>query len=278
MLIIDAQVHAYERDKPERPWVEEMPGMAEVTGEDMVAAMDSVGVNGAVLVSPYKNYRFDSSYVQSVYRRYPHRFALVTPVDPNAPDIADVISDWNSSPGAVGIRVLFVDGVSLDPADAAVNRTLHLAAKHGLPVDILCWGNLGIVPGLAQRNPDTHLIIDHLGLRQPFVPPAPPDPWADLPELLKLAQYHNVSVKVSGACTLAHEPFPYSDIWDPLARVFETFGFDRLMWGTDWTRCINVLDYPQGLESFLVTDRLTESEREKLMGGPVQKIYNWSPG
>ena len=65
---IDSQVHAYERDHPGRPWARPLPGPAEVTGDDMVAAMDAVGVDGALLVSPWTMYRFDPSYVLEVYR------------------------------------------------------------------------------------------------------------------------------------------------------------------------------------------------------------------
>src|SRR5262245_9253878 len=63
MVIIDAQVHAYERDHPDRPWAGVLTGPVEVTGDDMVAAMDAVGVDGAVLVSPFTMYRYDASYV-----------------------------------------------------------------------------------------------------------------------------------------------------------------------------------------------------------------------
>lgn len=277
MLTLDSQVHAYERDRPGRPWQEQMPGMAEVTGDDLVRAMDEVGVAGAILVSAYKTYKFDASYVLEVYARHPARFGLVKPVDPHAADIEDIVADWKHTPGAVGIRILFCDGVSLDPADPATNRVLHLAGQNSLPVNLLCWGNLDVVPGLAERNPDTRLVIDHLGLLQPTYPPAPPAPWTDLPKLLQLAQYAHVAVKISGACTLSQEPFPYRDIWGPLSQVFDAFGFDRLMWGTDWTRCANVLTYKAGVESFRVSDQLSESERETLMAGTLQKIYNWSP-
>ena len=44
---IDSQVHAYERNRPERPWSGFLTGPDEVTGDDMVAAMDAVGVDGA---------------------------------------------------------------------------------------------------------------------------------------------------------------------------------------------------------------------------------------
>src|SRR5262249_16451127 len=53
VLTIDAQVHAYERNHPGRPWVGTLTGPAEVTGTQMVAAMDAVGVDGAILVSPF---------------------------------------------------------------------------------------------------------------------------------------------------------------------------------------------------------------------------------
>ena len=56
MVTIDSQVHAYERDHPGRPWAGVLTGPAEVTGDGMVAAMDAVGVDGAVLVSPFTMY------------------------------------------------------------------------------------------------------------------------------------------------------------------------------------------------------------------------------
>lgn len=61
MPTIDAQVHCYERDHPARPWVDALTGPPEVTGDDMIAAMDAVGVDGAILVSVYTMYRFDDS-------------------------------------------------------------------------------------------------------------------------------------------------------------------------------------------------------------------------
>jgi L-fuconolactonase len=109
------------------------------------------------------------------------------------------------------------------------------------------------------------------------VPPAPAQPFADLPKLLALAAQPNIAVKISGACTLSHEAFPYRDIWDPLGRIFDAFGFDRCLWGTDWTRAIGMLTYKEGVEAFRVTDRLSDSERAALMGETLARVYNWSP-
>jgi len=168
-------------------------------------------------------------------------------------------------------------GVSSDPADPGINRVLAAAAKHSLPVNLLCWGRLEQVDRMAARNPNTRLVIDHLGLQQPFEPPPPMEPFADLPQVLKLAAHANVAIKISGACTLSREPYPYNDIWAPLGRIFEAFGFDRCMWGTDWTRAVALLTYQQGVDAFRNTDRLSASDRAALMGGTLQRVYDWWP-
>ena len=277
MVILDAQVHAYERDHPGRPWLGTLYGPAEVTGDQMVAAMDAVGVDAAILVSPFSLYRYDASYALEVYAAHPERFRLIKPVDPTDPAVADAIAEWAHTGGTVGIRVFLRDDVSTDPADPGINRVLATAARQSLPVNLACTGRLDQAEQLAARNPDTRLVIDHLGLPQPRVPPPPAEPFAELPKLLALAAHMNVAVKISGACTLSHDPFPYTDIWDPLGRIFDAFGFERCMWGTDWTRAVGMLTYDQGVRAFRVTDRLSDSDRAALMGETLQRIYNWPP-
>jgi len=277
MLTIDAQVHAYERNHPGRPWVSDLKGPPEVTGDQMVAAMDAVGVDGAILVSPSACYRFDASYALEVGARHPDRFGLVKPVDPTDPGVAETIADWAGTKGTVGVRIVLYRDYSDDPADPGLNRVLAIAARHSLPVNFLAWGRVDQVGGLAARNPDTQLVVDHLGLLQPFEPPAPAQPFAELPKVLALAAQPNVAIKITGACTLSHEDFPYADIWEPLGRIFDAFGLDRCLWGTDWTRAVALLTYAQGVEAFRVTDRLSESDRATLMGGTLSRIYKWAP-
>ncbi|MPZ35621.1 MAG: amidohydrolase family protein [Rhodospirillales bacterium] len=177
----------------------------------------------------------------------------------------------------VGIRIMLTKEANRDPNDPGIDRILRAAVRHEFPVNILCWGNLDAGTALVDRHPDTRFIIDHLGIIQPRTPPAPPQPWADLPKVLELARRPNAVIKVSGACTLSREPYPFPDIWDPLARVFDAWGFDRCLWGTDWTRAFAVVNYEQAVEPFLKTDRLSNSERAMLMGGACAKAYGWSP-
>lgn len=273
---IDCQVHSYERNRSERPWSGYLQGPEEVTGDQMVAAMDALGVDGALLISPFSLYRYDASYALEVYAKHPGRFGLIKPFDPRSESVADEIAEWAKTPGVVGARIMLT-AQPFDADDPGLNRILAAGARAGIPVNVMCSGKLPLLRELVRRNPDTQVVVDHLGLVQPPEPPPPPAPFADLANVLSLAEFDNVAIKISGAGTLSHQPFPYQDIWEPLRKIFDAFGFDRCMWGTDWTRAVKLLTYEQGVEAFRVTDQLSDSERSALMGGTLMKIYNWSP-
>jgi len=278
MTIIDCQIHAYEANTPKRPW-HNMPNWpAHVTGDEMVAAMDKVGVDGAIFISPFAMYQYDASYAVEVQKAHPGKFALVKPVDPGDPEVADVIADWKKSPGTVGIRIMMPKEGKRAPDDPGLDRILKAAVKYDFPVNMLCWGNIDVGTALIDRHPDTRFIIDHIGIMQPRTPEQlAAEPWADLPKVIDLAKRKNAVIKISGACTLSKKPYPYPDIWDPLAKIFDAWGFERCLWGTDWTRAFAVVNYEQAVKPFLETDRLSASERATLMGGACAKAYGWTP-
>jgi len=278
VTVIDSQVHAYEANTPKRPWHSVPNWPDHVTGDEMAAAMDKVGVDGAIFISSFSMYRYDASYAVEVQQAHPDRFAIVKPADPDNPAVADVIAEWKQTPGAVGVRIMLPHDSGRAPDDPGLDRIARAAAANDLPVNILFWGNVDAGTAIIDRHPNTRFIVDHLGILQPRVPPAPPHPWADLPKILALAKRPNAVIKVSGACTLSRQPYPFADIWDPLARVFDAWGFDRCLWGTDWTRAFAVVNYEQAVTPFLTTDRLTADERAMLMSGACAKAYRWSPG
>jgi predicted TIM-barrel fold metal-dependent hydrolase len=277
MPIIDSQVHAYEANTPKRPWHHTPNWPDHVTGDEMVAAMDKVGVDGAIFISAFSLYQYDASYAVEVARAHPDRMAIIKPVDPDDPAVDDVIAEWKKTPGTVGIRIMLTKENKRDPKHPGLDRIAKSAVRHDFPVNVLCWDNLDAATTLFDRHPDTRFILDHLGILQPRVPPAPAEPWADLPKVLDLAKRKNLVIKVSGACTLSKQPYPFDDIWEPLARVFDAWGFERCLWGTDWTRAFAVVNYENAVKPFVETKRLSDSERAMLMGGACAKAYGWSP-
>ena len=164
MAIIDSQVHSYEANTPKRPWhsVPNWPDHA--TGDEMVAAMDTVGVDGAIFISAFSMYRYDASYAVEVQRAHPGRFALVKPVDPDNPAVADVIADWKKTPGTVGIRIMMTKEAGRDPSDPGLDRILRAAVRYDFPVNMLCWGN---VDGGGRRSSTATLTRDSSSITWP---------------------------------------------------------------------------------------------------------------
>jgi len=276
MLLIDSQVHLYEPNHPNRPWGQNIAGPDHVTSEEQIAEMDRLGIDGAIVVSTYQTYRYDSSYAQEVYAKYPDRFALVKPVDTQDPAVGEMVTEWSGVPGAIGVRIMLVFVRGKNPLDPGLDVALATSARHGLPVNLFAWNLLDEARLMVERHPDTLFVIDHVGLPQPRRPEGP-NVWADLPKLLALANYENVRIKFTGACSMSAEPFPFRDIWDPLAQIIDKFGIERCMWGTDWARTSQLLNYGQGLDAFRVTERLSADDKAMLLGGCAAKTYGWSP-
>jgi L-fuconolactonase len=143
---------------------------AHVTGDEMVAAMDKVGVGGAIYISPFSMYQYDASYAVSVQRAHPDKFAVVKPVNPDDPAVADVVADWKKTPGTVGIRIILTKESKRAPDDPGLDRILRAAVKDGFPVNVLFWGNIDAGTVLI----DARFIIDHMSTQQPSGPPAAP--------------------------------------------------------------------------------------------------------
>jgi len=275
-FIIDSQVHAYEANNPSRPWQGFLQGPAQATGDDMVKAMGEVGVDGALFVSPFSLYGYDASYALEVHRAHPDKFGLIKPFNVKSETIREDLLEWASIPSVVGAR-LMLSNSGIQGIETGIREMFSAASDVDIPVNVYCSGNLSAFKELAKTYPNTQLVIDHLGLEQPFIPPPPEDPFSDIGQVIEFSKFDNVAIKISGACTLSHRPFPYDDIWEPLERIFKAFGFERCMWGTDWTRAVELLTYEQGVESFRLTDSISDNERNMLMGGALSKIYNWQP-
>ena len=273
-VTIDSQVHAYERNHPGRPWAGFLHGPAQVTGDDMVAAMDAVGVDGALLISPDAMYRFDGSYALEVYKKHPGPVRADQAVRPGRSRGGRGGRRWAAKDGVVGVRIMLNRPKPPIAADPGLNQIL--AAPPSTPYPSTCSLGAWSRPAARARNPTRASWSTTSGCSSPSSRPHPPSPSPSCPRS-GAGGPPQCSNQDSGACTLSHQPFPYKDIWDPLGRIFDAFGFDRCLWGTDWTRAVGLLTYKQGVEAFRVTDRLSDSDRAASMGGTLKRIYEWTP-
>ena len=264
--IIDCQVHAYAANTPERPWKIVPNWPAHVTGDEMVAAMDKVGVDGAIDVSRFSTYEYDGSYAVSVQKAHPNRFALVKPVNPYDPAVADVVAEWKKTPGTVGIRIIMTK-----EANSNAGRS---------------WPRPDLTGGCSAQFSGEHFFLGQHRCGTHYPPPSrcalrrrpygyPPTERATGPPAALGRSSKSGGTRQTQECGDQDQrrlhtvkgTIPVPDIWDPLARIFDAWGFDRCLWGTDWTRAFAVVNYEQAVEPFLKTDRLS-AIKATLTGGP----------
>jgi hypothetical protein len=74
-------------------------------------------------------YQYDASYAVGVQRAHPEKFALVKPVNPDDPAVADVISEWKKTLGTVGIRIIMNRESKRAPDDPGFDRILRAAVR-----------------------------------------------------------------------------------------------------------------------------------------------------
>ena len=210
MAIIDSQVHVYEANTSKRPW-HNVPNWPAARHRRRDGRGDGqVGVDGAIFISAF-SMSYDASYAVEVQQAHPDRFAIIKPVNPDDPAVAEIIADWKKI--RHGRHPHHADQGS-EPRAGRPGPRPDLPRRRAarFPGQRAVLGRCRAGTALVDRHPDTRFIIDHMAILQPRVPPAPPQPWADLPKVLELAKRKNAVIKVSGACTLSQQPYPFPDI------------------------------------------------------------------
>lgn len=266
--IVDAQIH-----EPTAPQALPPESASLVKVEMAREALDSVGVDAALLVT-------DRPFIEACRARYPQRFAGVMTFDPASATLEQDVRTVSDTPGLVAGRALvgdFRDG-TLRPAfsSGGFERLFALAQEYRVPLFASTHGWASVLDDVLKRYPDLVLIVDHLGVSQsPYSPPRP-DPWDKLPDLLKLARYPTVFVKVCGVPVLSREPFPYNDAWPYLHSVIDAFGAERLMWASDYTRMRHGgKTYSESRDYLLRTHEISGEQKAQIFGGTVRRVLNW---
>lgn len=291
MEIIDAQIHVWEHEPaPGRPW-DDIGGEndAAVEIEDAIASLDAIGADGAVLNLP-PHYRtrhqdadgndyfvFDNSYAEEAALRYPGRIASAARQDHGDPELEDRIRETMRGAGTVCIRVPVQRAASIELVkQGRFDRLFKACEDQEVPVMILAQPYLDVVADLLKRFPDLVWILDHLALTQPSkTMKVGPEPFADVDKVVAFSKHPNVSVKFSGAPSLSQEPYPFADLWPQMHRYVEAFGPERLMWGSDYTRCRGMHTHEESLRFVRDTDELGESDKEQMLGKTLRRWLRW---
>jgi L-fuconolactonase len=236
--VVDAQVHVWLPEAPDRPWP---PGGAEraramhrhepIDGATLRAEMRAAGVDRAVLVPPFfEGYRND--FAVACAEEAPDAFRVMARVDLRTGDPGPV-RELLGNPVVAGIRLVFLPADAGRVDDPGAEWLWRLAEEADVPVMLLASGQLPALGEVARAHPGLRLAVDHLGLTGQATDAAVAP---EIAEVVALAGLANVSVKLTAVPCYSTEAYPYPALHPALRQLYDTYGPDRLFWGSDLSR------------------------------------------
>ncbi len=268
LRIIDPHVHVWKND-PRYPWPKELsrPPKEDALPSTLLGLMNANGVEKTVIVHVI-HYRWDCRYAGDTIKAHPDRFMGVCRVDPMSDRAVEELDRW--------VRDYRFHGVRLSPAaDASgdwINdrkRMDRIWRRVKIPLCILCpvvrLPDVGRV--LERHRESLDVCIDHMA-------DCPIDKPEELKKLLGLARHPRVFVKISHLWGLSKQAYPYRDTHDQVKRLYDAFGPQRLMWGTDWPGVEAFCGYAKAVA--LYRDEIkffTAEDRRWILGGVALKLW-----
>ena len=271
MRIIDPHTHVWIND-PAFPWPEEntSPPAEDRTAETLLSLMDQHGVEKTVLVQVI-HYRWDNRYVAHILRTYPDRFAGVCRVNPEDPAAPDHLSHWVEEHGFQGVRLSPSQGPEGNWFGGDLMPPIFQRATD-LKVPLLILTQPGRLPDLVrllERFPNLDVVLDHMADAQP-------SRSDEIQAVINLARFPKVYVKISHTWSISKQSYPWSDTHAMVKMVYDSFGGDRLMWGTDWPVCLSNASYGQTLSVVLEEmPFITPEDKPLVLGGTALRLWRF---
>jgi len=272
-VIIDTHLHVYADDESLFPYVAGGKPARPASVEYLLPLMDEAGVDKAVIVQP-RVYSWDNRYLAHCIERFPDRFTALGLVDPTSPDGPDRLEDLVTQQRFAGLRLELGWEDDLDDFHGK-NRWLLWERAQDLGV---AFGILGsakdhsCVEPMAAMFPGVNILLDHLG----GLPLDREQQDSLIKATLRLARYPNVYVKLSNLQGKSNEAYPFRDTFDLAHRIYDAYGPERLMWGTDFPGVMIKCGYANAVE--LVRSHLpflSESDKEWILHKTAEKVFRF---
>ena len=274
MARIDSHQHFWEYDPQQYLWIQpDWPIRKSFLPGDLKPLLDKVGFDACVAVQARQSIE-ETRWLLRLASEHPFIAGVVGWVDLRSENLAKQLDEFAGNPSLSGVRHVVQD----EPDDnfalrADFQRGIAELNHHSLAYDILIFPRqLPVAIQLVRKFPEQRFVLDHIA--KPEIRDQKMDPWRG--QIRELAKAPNVYCKLSGMVTEAlwHQ-WRLEDFRPYLDLVWEAFGEDRLMIGSDWPVCLLSANYPLTIgvvENFL--EQFSEATREKVLGGNAIRFYN----
>jgi predicted TIM-barrel fold metal-dependent hydrolase len=151
-------------------------------------------------------------------------------------------------------------------------RNVAALSDYGLSFDICVLARqIPIAINLVSKCPDVAFILDHCGV--PQVKEKRLDPWRAY--ITEIAQFPNICCKVSGLVAYADSKrWTAEDLRQFVEHTIASFGWDRVLFGSDWPVCTLSASYQQWVEALrTITQGAGEVNQKKLFHDNAVRVY-----
>ena len=272
-VLLDAHQHFWRYDSAQYPWIPKgSPLHHDWLPADLAALERPLGIGGSIAVQARQSLA-ESDWLLGLADADKRIRGVVGWVDLRAKNVGGELARYSRHPKFVGVRHVAQD----EPDDrflvgASFLEGISRLREFDLTYDLLVYPRqLPATIELVERFPDQPFVLDHLG--KPPIRAGELNPWRD--HIQQLAKSPHVYCKVSGMITEAdHVAWRAEDLVPFLDIVFEAFGPERLMWGSDWPVCLLAGEYRAVFG--VVQDyasQLSNAQRVGLFGGNCARFY-----
>jgi len=272
---IDAHQHFWRYNPTRDAWITDSMSVLrrDYFPEALLSELNDNQIDASIAVQADSS-EAETDFLLDLAERHPFIAGVVGWVDLRAPNLPERLEHYARFEKLRGFRHI----VQAEPDDRFllrndVVRGIGYLQQFSLTYDILIYPNqMPAALELMERLPDQRFVIDHGA--KPRIRKKEIAPWAN--DLRAMASNRVAYCKVSGLTTEADwqawrpdELKPYLDV------VFEAFGTDRILFGSDWPVCLLAGTYRRVTE--LIADYMRGwplAEQEKVMGGNAERFYS----
>ena len=206
----------------------------------------------------------------------PHDFVagVVGWLEMDNKDFARQFEQYRRKPKFIGLRPMLQDL----PQDDYIVRprvleSLQLLAEQDFPFEFLTYPrHLPYVLQVLDKVPGLRAVVDHIS--KPEIKLRKMQPWKSL--MREVAQHPNVYCKLSGMITEADQAsWTPDDLRPYIEHVVDSFGFERVMFGSDWPVCLLAGTYDQVVDalSTVLRPRLDDASEAAVFGLNAARFY-----
>jgi predicted TIM-barrel fold metal-dependent hydrolase len=277
MKIVDAHQHLWDLDQFRYEWLRQLPVLnRSFLMSDYLAATSGLAIEKSVHLEADVDESFmvdETKHLLQLADRTDNPLeGVVACGRPESEDFLADLEKITGHPKLKGIRrVLHTQPDDLGQSQTFIGNVRSLSG-YGLSFDICVLARqLPLAVRLVSRCPDVTFILDHCGV--PQIREKVLDPWRL--NIREIAQFPNVFCKISGLVAYADpKNWAAEDLRPYIDHAIECFGWDRVMFGSDWPVCTLSASYEQWVEALSsLTRGAGESNQKKLFHDNATRVY-----